>query len=93
MREPTHCLPAAYRLFSESLGQIEDGDGLTEIATAIAMHYQQDVTREDVFSELDPGRMGKLLDIIDEFEQVIATTPQEPDARQEARFEPIDLQK
>ena len=53
MREPTHCLPAAYRLFSESLGQIEDGDGLTKIATAIAMHYQQDVTREDVFSELD----------------------------------------
>lgn len=48
---------------------------------------------DDVFSELDPGRMGKLLDIIDEFEQVIATTPQEPDARQEARFEPIDLQK
>ena len=48
---------------------------------------------DDVFSELDRGRVGELLDIIDEFEQVIATTPQEPDAGQEARFEPIDLQK
>ena len=48
---------------------------------------------DDVFSELDPGRREKLLDIIDEFDQVIATTPQEPDAKQEARFEPIDLQK
>ncbi|HIG52614.1 MAG TPA: DNA replication/repair protein RecF [Candidatus Handelsmanbacteria bacterium] len=48
---------------------------------------------DDVFSELDPGRTGKLLDIINEFEQVIATTPQKPDARQESSFEPIDLQK
>ena len=48
---------------------------------------------DDAFSELDPGRTSELLDIINEFEQVIATTPQEPDARQEAYFEPIDLQK
>ena len=48
---------------------------------------------DDVFSELDPGRTGELLNIMDEFDQVIATTPQEPDARQEARFEPINLQK
>ena len=48
---------------------------------------------DDAFSELDPGRIGELLDIVGEFEQVIATTPQEPNARQEARFEAIDLQK
>ena len=48
---------------------------------------------DDAFSELDPGRTGKLLDIVNEFEQVIATTPQEPDVQQEARFEPINLQK
>ena len=48
---------------------------------------------DDVFSELDPGRIGELLDIINEFEQVIATTPQAPDARQESTFEAIDLQK
>jgi DNA replication and repair protein RecF len=48
---------------------------------------------DDAFSELDSGRIGELLDIVGEFEQVIATTPQEPDARQAARFESIDLQK
>ncbi len=48
---------------------------------------------DDVFSELDPGRIGELLDIINEFEQVIATTPQDPDARQKSSFEAIDLQK
>ena len=48
---------------------------------------------DDVFSELDPGRIGELLDIINEFEQVIATTPQDPDARQESSFQAIDLQK
>ncbi len=48
---------------------------------------------DDAFSELDSGRIGELLDIVGEFEQVIATTPQEPNARQEARFESIDLQK
>ena len=48
---------------------------------------------DDAFSELDPGRIGELLDIVGEFEQVIATTPQEPNTRQAARFESIDLQK
>ena len=48
---------------------------------------------DDAFSELDSGRMGELLDIIGEFEQVVATTPQEPNTRQVARFESIDLQK
>ena len=48
---------------------------------------------DDVFSELDPGRTEELLNIMDEFDQVIATTPQVPDAQQEARFEPINLQK
>ena len=48
---------------------------------------------DDAFSELDSGRIGELLDIVGEFEQVIATTPQEPNTRQEARFESIDLQK
>lgn len=48
---------------------------------------------DDVFSELDPGRIAELLDIINEFEQVIATTPQDPDVRQESSFEAIDLQK
>ncbi len=48
---------------------------------------------DDAFSELDSGRIGKLLDIVGEFEQVVATTPQEPDTRQAACFESIDLQK
>lgn len=48
---------------------------------------------DDAFSELDSGRIGELLDIVGEFEQVIATTPQEPNTRQTARFESIDLQK
>lgn len=48
---------------------------------------------DDVFSELDSGRIGELLDLVSEFEQVIATTPQEPNTRQAARFEAIDLQK
>lgn len=48
---------------------------------------------DDAFSELDSGRIGELLDIVGEFEQVVATTPQEPNTRQEARFESIDLQK
>ena len=48
---------------------------------------------DDVFSELDQDRIGKLLDIIGEFEQVIATSPQEPDFRQVTCFETIDLQK
>ena len=53
MREPTHCLPAAYRLFYDSLERIEEDGGLTEMATAIAMHYQQDIRSEDVLTELD----------------------------------------
>lgn len=48
---------------------------------------------DDAFSELDSGRIEKLLDIVSEFEQVVATTPQEPSTRQAARFESIDLQK
>ena len=63
-------------------------------------HYMEEQTGQqpvllldDAFSELDSGRIGELLDIVGEFEQVIATTPQEPNARQEARFESIDLQK
>jgi len=48
---------------------------------------------DDAFSELDSGRIGELLDILGEFEQVVATTPQEPNTRQEACFESIDLQK
>ena len=47
---------------------------------------------DDAFSELDSGRIGELLDIVGEFEQVIVTTPQEPNTRL-ARFESIDLQK
>lgn len=48
---------------------------------------------DDAFSELDSGRIGELLGIVGEFEQVIATSPQEPNTRQVARFEAIDLQK
>ena len=48
---------------------------------------------DDAFSELDSGRIGELLGIVGELGQVIATTPQEPNAMQEARFESIDLQK
>ena len=48
---------------------------------------------DDAFSELDSDRTGELLDIIGELEQVVATTPQEPNTRQTACFESIDLQK
>lgn len=48
---------------------------------------------DDAFSELDSSRIGELLDTVGEFEQAIATTPQEPNTRQTARFEAIDLQK
>ena len=48
---------------------------------------------DDAFSELDSSRTGVLMDIVNEFEQVIATTPQQPNARQEACFETIELQK
>lgn len=48
---------------------------------------------DDAFSELDSGRIGELLDIVGEFEQVIATTPREPNTREVGCFESIDLQK
>ena len=41
---------------------------------------------DDAFSELDSGRTGELLDIIGEFEQVVVTTPQEPNTRQDSPF-------
>jgi recombinational DNA repair ATPase RecF len=46
-----------------------------------------------VFSELDHDHIGELMEIVDEFEQVIVTTPQEPEARVARRFEQIRLEK
>ena len=46
---------------------------------------------DDVFSELDPLRVNELLEMVDEFDQVIVTTPQEPDAPLRGRFEGIHL--
>jgi regulator of sirC expression with transglutaminase-like and TPR domain len=53
MREPTHCLPSAYQRFSQALEDIETDDGLTRIATAIAMHHQPGAAEEEIFLELD----------------------------------------
>ena len=52
MREPLHCLPRAYGQFADALERIEESDGLTQMATAIAMHFQQDVTLDQVLSDL-----------------------------------------
>ncbi len=51
------------------------------------------VLLDDVFSELDHDHIGELLEIVDEFEQVIVTTPQEPEPRVAGRFEQIRLEK
>jgi DNA replication and repair protein RecF len=51
------------------------------------------VLLDDVFSELDHDHIGELMEIVDEFEQVIVTTPQEPEARVARRFEQIRLEK
>ncbi len=48
---------------------------------------------DDVFSELDHDRIGVLLEIVDEFEQVVVTTPQKPEARLAGCFEQIRLEK
>jgi DNA replication and repair protein RecF len=48
---------------------------------------------DDVFSELDHDRIGVLLEIVDEFEQVVVTTPQKPEARLVGCFEQIRLEK
>jgi len=48
---------------------------------------------DDVFSELDHHRIGVLLEIIDEFEQVVVTTPQRPETRLVESFEQICLEK
>ena len=41
---------------------------------------------DDALSELDPKRAAQLLEIVDEFEQVILTTPREPEAGLKSRF-------
>ena len=46
---------------------------------------------DDVFSELDAYRAGQLLEIMDEFEQVLLTTPQELEGPVRARFAEIQL--
>ena len=54
-------------------------------------HVQPVLLLDDVFSELDALRVHELLGMVDEFDQVIATTPQEPDAPLRGRFEGIHL--
>jgi DNA replication and repair protein RecF len=46
---------------------------------------------DDVFSELDRHRVDEMLGIIDEFEQVVVTTPQELEPRIRKRFGEIQL--
>lgn len=46
---------------------------------------------DDVFSELDRQRVEDFLEIIDEFDQVLVTTPQEPGGRIGERFAEIRL--
>jgi DNA replication and repair protein RecF len=46
---------------------------------------------DDVFSELDRQRVEDFLEIIDEFDQVLVTTPQEPGATIGERFAEIRL--
>jgi len=46
---------------------------------------------DDVFSELDKQRVGELLEIIDGFEQVLVTTPQELGTWISRRFAEIEL--
>ena len=47
---------------------------------------------DDVFSELDPERCTHLIDIVDDFEQVILTAPREPQEVLGERYARIDLQ-
>jgi DNA replication and repair protein RecF len=51
------------------------------------------VLLDDVFSELDHNRIGVLLEVVREFNQVIITTPQEPDQKTAQQFEEIRLEK
>lgn len=46
---------------------------------------------DDVFSELDSQRVGKLLEIVDEFHQVLVTTPKELESRVRDQFSEIRL--
>lgn len=46
---------------------------------------------DDVFSELDGQRVDKLLEILDEFHQVLVTTPQELESRIRDQFSEIRL--
>lgn len=55
--------------------------------------HQPVILLDDVFSELDHNRIGVLLEIVDEFEQVVVTTPQEPEAGLAKCFEQIRLEK
>ena len=50
------------------------------------------VLLDDVFSELDHARMGVLLEVVREFNQVVITTPQELDAKTASEFEHIRLE-
>ena len=50
------------------------------------------VLLDDVFSELDQARIGVLLEVVREFNQVVITTPQELDARTTSQFEQIRLE-
>ena len=47
---------------------------------------------DDVFSELDERRSNRLLEMIDEFNQVILTTPREPEEAVRSRFGEIRLE-
>lgn len=54
--------------------------------------HQPVVLLDDVFSELDQARIGVLLEVVKEFNQVVITTPQELDARTTSQFEKIRLE-
>lgn len=56
-------------------------------------NQQPVVLLDDVFSELDRTRIGVLLEVVREFNQVVITTPQEFDAKTISQFDQIRLEE
>lgn len=53
MKSPLYCNQIAYDLFVSQLEQLETNDGISKAATAIAMHFDPQVSPRHVVSELD----------------------------------------
>jgi DNA replication and repair protein RecF len=54
--------------------------------------YQPVLLLDDVFSELDFRRIGKLLEVLDEFDQVVLTTSQELERSLWGKYEEVNFQ-